>query len=405
MNNERKTGGFSFFALWFGAAVSLAEIMTGSLIAPLGIKKGITVVLAGHLAGCLILALTGVIGFREKKPSLISSRISMGKYGSYIISVFNIVQLIGWTAIMLIQCTRSIQAITQKLFGISNFAVITVIVGILVAIWALNAEKGIHLINNIAVVLLIGLSAFMLVLVLKTGQVRQITESISFGTALELSFIMPLSWVPLISDYTMKGKSGKGSFFGSFTGYFFGSSFMYVIGLVSAVYSGTSDPISTLSVLNMGFAALIIVIFATVTTTFLDVFSAVFSTLNLAGGLSKKKLIFIYTGLGTLLALFFPMEQYQNFLYMLGSVFAPAFSVIIIDYFIFKKDRSAGRINIPGIIAAIIGTAAYYIVTRFDLPAGSSIPAIAVTAAVYIAMRSITNKIRSGDVEYAGENR
>lgn len=56
MNNERKIGGFSLFALWFGAAVSLAEIMTGSAIAPLGIKKGLAVIIIGHIIGCLILS-------------------------------------------------------------------------------------------------------------------------------------------------------------------------------------------------------------------------------------------------------------------------------------------------------------------------------------------------------------
>ncbi|HBC93871.1 MAG TPA: putative hydroxymethylpyrimidine transporter CytX, partial [Pelotomaculum sp.] len=118
----------------------LAEIMTGSLIAPLGIREGIAVILAGHLIGTLILALVGIIGFREKSPSLKSSRLSLGRYGSYIISVFNIVQLVGWTAIMLIQCARSLQSITGKLFGFDNFTVLVIAIGILVGIWAFNAH-------------------------------------------------------------------------------------------------------------------------------------------------------------------------------------------------------------------------------------------------------------------------
>src|SRR5665647_300913 len=136
--------------------------MTGSLIAPLGIKTGIIVILLGHLIGTLILSLTGIIGFREKKPSLISSRISMGRHGSYIISLFNIIQLIGWTAIMLIQCSRSLQSITGKLFGFDNFYVLVVITGVLVVIWALNTEYAISTINNIAVVLLLVLCLVML---------------------------------------------------------------------------------------------------------------------------------------------------------------------------------------------------------------------------------------------------
>ena len=161
---------------------------------------------------------------------------------------------------------------------------------------------------------------------------------------------MPLSWVPLISDYTSKSKSIKAGFWGSFLGYFIGSSFMFIIGLVTAVYTGASDPIGILSKLNMGIAAILIVILATVTTAFMDVYSTVLSTLNLTQKFSKKKLIIIFTALGTVLALFFPMEQYTNFLLLIASIFAPAFSVIIVDYFIYKKNRSEDKINLLGVI-------------------------------------------------------
>jgi putative hydroxymethylpyrimidine transporter CytX len=387
LTSQKKIGGFSLFALWFGAAVSLAEIMTGSLIAPLGIKTGIIVILLGHLIGTLILSLTGIIGFREKKPSLISSRISMGRHGSYIISLFNIIQLIGWTAIMLIQCTRSLQSITGKLLGFNNFTALLIFTGILVAIWALSTERGITGVNNIAVILLLLLCIFMLKAFLSGGVIQPIDGTISWGLALELSIIMPLSWVPLISDYTMSGKTLKGSFFGSFAGYFLGSSFMYIIGLLFALYSGSSDAIGVLLGLNMGYAVLLIVILSTVTTTFLDVYSAVMSTLNISTKLSKQKLIIIFTALGTVLALYFPMNQYESFLYMIGSLFAPAFSVIIADYFIYKQDRSVSSFNIPGIMAITVGIFSYYKLIAMDLIVGSTIPAMVLTVFIYAIIR------------------
>lgn len=110
---KTKISGFSLFTLWFGAAVSLAEIMTGSLIAPLGLSKGVIIILLGHLIGGLFLALAAFIGHKEKKPALESSRFSLGRQGSYLISILNIIQLIGWTAIMLIQASKAIQPISH----------------------------------------------------------------------------------------------------------------------------------------------------------------------------------------------------------------------------------------------------------------------------------------------------
>lgn len=393
MDEVKRTSGFSFFALWFGAAVSLAEIMTGSLLAPLGIKKGIAAILIGHLIGTLILAVVGIIGFERRSPSLISSRLSLGRYGSYIISIFNIVQLVGWTAIMLIQCTRSLQTITGQIFGFQNFPVLVIITGILVAVWALYIERGINLVNDIAVVLLLVLSIVMLKSILPGGGVHPVSGSISFGTALELSVVMPLSWVPLISDYTMSGRSARGSFFGSFLGYFIGSCFMYITGLLSAIYAGTPDPIAVLMKLNLGISALLIVVLSTVTTTFLDVYSAVMSTLNLTSKISRKSLILIFSGLGTLLALFFPMEQYQNFLYMIGSLFAPTFSVVIMDYFLFREDRKGDLFNVEGLLAAAVGVAAYYAVIRYDPVIGSTIPSMLATAVSYLIFRLVKQNL------------
>ena len=389
MNNGKTIGGFSLMALWFGAAVSLAEIMTGSLIAPLGLKAGIIAILLGHLIGCLILSFTGVIGFKEKKPALIASRLSMGTYGSYLISIFNIIQLIGWTAIMLVQCTRSLQAITGKLMGFYNFTVLVIFAGILVAIWALSNDKGVTILNNLAVALLLILCVFVFATVISTGEVKTLSQTISFGMALELSIIMPLSWVPLISDYTRSGKSLQGSFFGSFIGYFLGSSFMYVLGLVFSLYTGTTDPVGMLSNMNLGLAALLIVVLSTVTTTFLDVYSSVMSALNLSGGLSKQRLILLFSALGIVLAIFFPMENYENFLYMIGSLFAPAFSVILIDYYLYKQDRSVNLFNIPGLLAMAAGIISYYATIPMDLMVGSTIPSMILTFMVYIVARLV----------------
>ncbi|MFA4885089.1 MAG: putative hydroxymethylpyrimidine transporter CytX [Desulfotomaculaceae bacterium] len=399
MIEARKTGGFSFFTLWFGAAVSLAEIMTGSLIAPLGLKQGLFVILAGHLIGVLILALVGVVGFKEKSPSLKSSRLSLGKYGSYIISFFNIIQLIGWTAIMLIQSSRSLQSITGKLFGFDNFYILVVITGILVLLWALNTENAINTVNNIAVVLLLVLCLVMLKSVMTGNEVKEITSNITFGAALELSIIMPLTWLPLISDYTMLGKSARGSFWGSFAGYFIGSSFMYVIGLVSSIYAGTPDPIGVLISLNLGFSALLVVVLSTVTTTFLDVYSGVMSTLNLTSKVPKKILILIFSALGMLLAMYFPMEHYEHFLYMIGSLFAPVFSVVIADYFVYKDNRSGELFNVPGLAAAAVGVVSYYIVIEQNLVIGATIPAMMITMAVYALFRFIKKAMTINEEE------
>ena len=68
MEEKTQLSGVNLFFLWFGAAVSVAEILTGGYLAELGAVKGLWAILLGHLAGTLLLVLAGLIGFREKTP-------------------------------------------------------------------------------------------------------------------------------------------------------------------------------------------------------------------------------------------------------------------------------------------------------------------------------------------------
>lgn len=383
------------FFLWAGAAISLAEIMTGGLIAPLGFRKGIAVVLVGHLIGCLILAFTGLIGYRKGTSALESSRLAFGRYGSYLISVLNILQLVGWTAVMLIQCADSVAAITGQT-GRTAFAVFVFLLGLLVAVWVLFADRGFQQINSAAVVLLFALCIVIAVLILRShGAAAKLPNAVSVGSALEFSIVMPLSWLPLISDYTRNAGSRTSAFAGSFFGYFFGSSLMYVIGLAAVLFTKAQDITGVIIQLGLGAAGLVVVVLATVTTTYLDVYSAVMSTLNLVPRAPKRLLIVAAVALGTAAALFIPMEGYESFLYAIGSVFAPVFAVVLVDYFLLHKDRSASAVNWAAVLCAAVGTGAYNFFLRLDLPAGSTVPSMVATSLLYLGVRALIHAMHN----------
>ena len=63
---ECRTGLFENGLIWFGAGVSIAEILTGTYLAPLGFQKGIAAILLGHLIGCVLFFFGR--GHRGKSP-------------------------------------------------------------------------------------------------------------------------------------------------------------------------------------------------------------------------------------------------------------------------------------------------------------------------------------------------
>lgn len=388
---------FGFFTLWFGAAVSIAEILTGGLLSPLGFGTGLKAIIIGHLIGTTILVLGGIIGTEERIPSIMSTGISFGKYGALVFSVLNVLQLLGWTAVMIISGARSVNEISKAIWSFDGINLWSIVIGGLICLWIYFGNAGFKRLNVAAVILLFGLTVLMSFVVFRNSELLTKTAAgdISFGSAIEINVVMPLSWLPLIADYTRFARNKRDGIAGSFLGYFIGSTWMYMIGLGAAIIAGNPDPAAMLLAANLGLTALGIVVLSTVTTTFLDAYSAGVTALNIFPGLSEKKAAIAMGVIGTLIAIAAPIEQYENFLYAIGSVFAPLFAVLLTDYFIIKKNRKLQEdllVNWGAVIVWAAGVALYYRFVEIDFVLGATVPVMLITSVLYILTWRYTSK-------------
>jgi len=389
---DKKTGIISNSLLWFGASVSIAEILTGAIIAPLGFSKGLIAILIGHTIGFVLMYLAGLIGAKTELASIKSSRISFGKYGSYGFSIMNILQLIGWTAVMIIGGGAAIDHIVQTLFGYSNVPLWSMIIGLLIIVWVLIGVKNLGKVNIFAVGGLFVLTIILSSVVFKGDGAMAVEGQMSFGTAIELSVAMPLSWLPLISDYTKYSKKPISGTLASAIAYFIGSSWMYIIGLGAAIYVGNIDIAVILLASGLGVAAMLIVTLSTVTTTYLDVYSSSESYMNIDKKAKEKIVGVIVCIVGTVIAIFTPITQYESFLLLIGSVFAPMITILIVDFYIFKKQDISDEINVTNLIVWAIGFAVYRIFMNQGFAIGSTIPVIIVVAIICLIVNGIKSK-------------
>ena len=76
---EKKTSLFENGLIWFGAGVSIAEILTGTYFSSLGFGKGLAAILIGHVIGCIMLFLSGVIGGKLGKSAMETVKMSFGQ--------------------------------------------------------------------------------------------------------------------------------------------------------------------------------------------------------------------------------------------------------------------------------------------------------------------------------------
>lgn len=384
MENNTKKGSsvFSNSLIWFGAAVSIAEILTGTFFAPLGFFKGSLAIVIGHLIGCALLFFAGYIGSLSKKSAMESTQMSFGILGGKFFALLNVIQLVGWTGIMIYDSTLSLNGIfsTQKWIW-------SIITGLLIILWIVAGIKNIGKLSLAAMIALFALTIVMCKVIFfseSSNFSAEALEALSFGQAIELAVAMPLSWLPLISDYTKEAEKPFAATFASSATYCVVSCWMYIIGMGAAILTNESDIAQIMLKAGLGNAALVVIILSTVTTTFLDAWSASISFRTIWAKASEKWTAVIVTVIGAVCAILFPMDNITNFLYFIGSVFAPMIAILLADYFVLKTDFSSLKIKVSRLAVWLAGFIAYRLLMNTDLITGCTIPDMIFTFVVTI---------------------
>ncbi len=375
--------------LWFGAAVSIAEILTGTLLAPLGFCKGMLAILLGHAIGCALLFGAGLIGAKTGQSAMETVKGAFGQHGSLLFACLNVLQLVGWTAVMILSGASAAHAVAATIPA----WLWCLLIGGLILVWILMGIKQIGKLSGIAAVTLFLLTILLSTIVFRGEQTPLLEDGIRFGAAVELSVAMPLSWLPLISDYTRSAKQPTAATAISAVTYFVASSWMYAIGMGAAMFTGESDIGRILQKAGLGFAALLIVILSTVTTTFLDAYSAGVSSTSITKKLPEKPAAIAVTCLGTLLAIIAPVSDFEDFLYLIGSVFAPMIAIQLVCFFLLRKDSSAKAFDWMNLPVWLAGFLLYRMLMRVDTPVGNTLPDMLLTGALCFTVHLIKKGI------------
>ena len=386
----KRTSVFENGLIWFGAAVSIAEILTGTYFAPLGFTIGILAILLGHIIGCAMLFFAGLIGGKVRKSAMETAKMSFGSKGALLFSVLNIIQLVGWTAIMIYDGALAVNGI----FDIGNW-IWCIIIGALIILWILIGIKNLGKVNTVAMAALFILTIVLSFVIFGKGTMQNIGgEGMTFGAAVELSVAMPLSWLPLISDYTREAKKPVKTTAVSAVTYGVVSCWMYIIGMGAAIFTGESDIAQIMVKAGLGIAGLLIIVFSTVTTTFLDAYSAGVSSESLSSKISGKWVAVAVTVIGAAGAIFLPLTDITDFLYFIGSVFAPMIAIQIADFFILKQNKETSAFSIQNLIIWLIGFVIYRLLMLVDIVVGNTLPDMLITIVICVAVSKIRSKIK-----------
>jgi putative hydroxymethylpyrimidine transporter CytX len=411
---DRPFGWRDHASLWLSLGVGLLVMQVGSFLVPaMGTRDALLAIVGGSVLGAGLLAWTAKIGCDS---GLSSAGLMHATYGSAFARlpiVLNIVQLVGWTTFELVVMRDGVVAILRQagLLPPAGPAAPEAALA-LTSPWSMPWPATVAtLAFGTVLVLLVngqmttlvrrfmsrfGLPLVVLSLAWLTWQFlgraqaqgweaiwnRPGTGGMSTLGALDLVIAMPISWLPLVADFSRHGRDGRGALAGTWLGYAIANAWCYALGVLVALTAPSADLVGALLLAQGGLIALGLILIDEVDNAYGDVYSGAVAGHSLRPAWSVRG-----WGIGlalacTALALVLPMHGLEPFLLTLSSVFVPLYGVIL--------GRLGGRRDVASLVGAtpvragavmiwIGGIALFHLLPTLTTALGSALPTLAGT--------------------------
>lgn len=349
--DQRVLSALDLAVLWGDLGIGLLVLVTGAILVPaLGFGAAIGAIALGSIIGVALLALVATAGADHGIPTMVLFRPVLGVRGSWLPSALNALQLIGWTAVELWAMSFVADEVARATFGFSArwlWLAVAAAVCTMLAVWGPVGVARVWL-KRFGAWLTVAICAAVTLLVLTTDGIWSALSAAgvggypTFGPALDLVIAMPVSWLPLIADYTRFARGPRGAFLGTSLGYLVANVWLYALGALLVLGAGAEPSPAGIAtgVLALAGGSIAGALFLTgllvgeTDGAFADIYSGAVSLQNVWPRLSQRTLVLAIAATGTVLAAWLTMDRYIAFLLLIGSVFVPLFAVLAATYFV-----------------------------------------------------------------------
>ena len=317
-----------------GAIFVLQPGGTGTPV--LSLAAGLAAVVVGTLLGTLPVALSALPGTRTGAPAMVLLRGLFGARLSYLPTVLNILQCLGWGIFELVTIATAAHTVAPAL---PRWAYV-VIAGVATALLTIRPLGAIRVLRRyVTGAVLIVLAYLFVSLLLHPLPAFSHGTWSGFWPATDTVVAVAISWAPLAADYTRHSRSGRATVAGMMVGYSVTQILCYVIGML-AILTVARNPGSIFGAFialpagSIGFGILAL---RELDQSFANVYSTAASTQNLRPLWDRRVLAIAIAVITTVGALVLNIADYENFLTLLGSVFVPMSAVLIVDFFLLAR--------------------------------------------------------------------
>ncbi len=403
--------------IWLAANLVVTTLLTGTFFVPgLNFPLAMLMIVAGTFIGAIILVLVGNIGTRTGLPTMAITRGAFGTRGSLLPVAANVIVLMGWSWVQAMLAGVTVNYLVDSLTGFSNPVLFSVICQIFVVTLALFGHEGISRVEPWLAVLILAIMGYVFAMAFgkfRPAEFSAIPVDTSLGytpfIVLDIVIATAVSWTVLSADINRMARTTRASIVGSGIGYILSTVLAMVLGATAIGYvilSGGEATAFDPTILVEAFGApLAIAIFLSVmATNTMAVYGMITSVVN---SRPERKLPFLATALvvgavsilgATWLAL---LDQFTDFLTLIGAFFVPVFAIMIVDYYLLKRAnytrdilRHTGGaywyrngVNPIAVSVWVAGAIVAYLLTYVvPSPIGATLPCFAVSFILYLAL-------------------
>lgn len=403
--------------IWLAANFVVTTLLTGTLFIPgIDFTSALVMIVVGTLIGAVVLTLIGNIGTRTGLPTMAITRGAFGTRGSLLPVAANVVILMGWSWVQAMLAGVTVNYLVESVTGFSSPILFSVLCQAIVVCLAILGHEGISRIEPWLAVVILAIMAYVFITAFGSfspAQFAAIDVDPSLGytkfVVLDIVVATAISWTVLSADFNRLARSSRAGIIGSGVGYTLSTVLSMTLGATAIGYvilsgepAAEFDP--TVIVGAFGAPLAIVIFMSVMATNTMVVYGMVTSVVNAQ---PKRQLRFLPTALivgavsilgSTWLAL---LNQFTDFLVMIGAFFVPVFAIMIVDYYIIKRRSytrdilkgTGGRywyssgINWAAIAVWVVGAAASYALTYlWPSPVGATLPAFVLSFLLYLAL-------------------
>ncbi|TDD46584.1 allantoin permease [Nonomuraea terrae] len=371
-------------ALWANLGVSLLGF-SGALFlidpldgVPLSLGAALLATVIGSLIGTAMVGLSAIPGTQTGQPAMVLLRGLFGARMSYVPTVLNIVQMLGWGAFELWVIAKAANA----MFGGIPYEVWVIVAGVLttaLTIWPLGAIRVLRRYVTIGVIISMLWFAWHMISDAPpyTGGSWE-----AFAPAVDYVIALSVSWVPMAADFARHSRSSKAAFTGVVGGYTLAQVACLGLGVYAVAIAGAEAVAAdSTSVFGTFVAVPLGVLFFAVLTlretdqSFANVYSTTMSLQNLMPRVDRRVFSVAIGVLTVAIALVVDVNSYGAFLGVIGAVFVPMFAVLAVEYFLFGGSHSWNTAeDAPSrwsmLVPWALGFVAYWLTTSTPTVAG-----------------------------------